>query len=158
LTRRILTKSVGPLHSITLTIPNPNAFREWRVEVRNRVDYLRHADPFWKSFGFNGWLQCDGTIQGIVALGPLGPPEVTKGLARWDAVLGVQIEPESLRAAIWSATKPQVISLEAAGERRYQGRHFSISPCRSACPNRPAALVPNWVVSDSYDPMPVLFS
>src|SRR5215213_10175612 len=103
-TIRILAHSTAPLHSITLTIPNPTpeGFRAWRVEIRNRVDYLRREFPVWRKFGLCVFLQSDGTIRGIVSLGRLGPDEVEEGLERCGATLGPEVREEDLRVAVWS--------------------------------------------------------
>jgi hypothetical protein len=150
-TCHILTRSKGPLYAIT--IYEPSDFRHWRVEARNRVDYLRRVDARWRSFGIHVWLQRNATLQGVVTLGALGPAEVVKGLARWGAVLGAEITPEDLRAAIWSATKPRVISL-AVGRARYQGLKLNIwprrKPTRSTISRQPSP------ECHAHDPMPVL--
>ncbi len=131
---QILTKSNGPLHTITLTIPDPSpeGFRVWRIEIRNRVDYLRRKSSAWRNFGFHGWVQRDGTVRGIITLGRMGRSEVERGLTRWGATLGQEVGPEDLRVAIWRVTMPGAISPQVAEGRRYQGRRFAIHPRRPA--------------------------
>ncbi len=151
MTCRILIQSTGPLH--TVTICETSAFRVWRVEARNRIDYLRRVDPLWREFGFWGWLQRDANMKGIVSLGPLGPDEVAKALKRWDPVLGPEINTDDLRTAIWAATKPTSISTRMAGAR-YQHLKLNIWPRRE-----PARSMLSWQSPPDchvYDPMPVV--
>jgi hypothetical protein len=154
---RILNQSTGPLYTISLTIPDPSpeGFRASRVELRNRVDYLRRTDLRWRKCGFHGWLQRDGTVRCIASLGMLGRGEVEKGLERWSATLGPEIGHDDLRVAIWGGVKPSAVFKEAGGAR-YQGIKLNIWPRRD--PVRPKRACSPFL-SHQYeaDPMPVAF-
>ncbi len=150
-TCRILTQSTGPLH--TVTICETSAFRVWRVEARNRIDYLRRVDPLWREFGVWGWLQRDANMKGIVSLGALGPDEVTKGLVRWSPQIGPEVRPDGLRGAVWSVIKPSQIPADVGGAR-YQGLKLNIWPRRE--PARSSTSRQSSRSCQVCDPMPVV--
>jgi hypothetical protein len=102
---RRISRATGPFYAVTTKIsdPTPSGFRRGRVEVRNRITYLRKA-PSWRNFGLHVWRCRDGKVKGIVSLATLGPAEVPDGLTRWPVTLRV-INPRhcGLRSTISSS-------------------------------------------------------
>ncbi len=122
---------------------------------RNRVDYFRRTDLRWRTCGFHGWLQRDGTVRGIITLGTPSRNEVEEGLERWGMTLGPEVGHEDLRVAIWRVVKPTAV-YEEAGGARYQGIKLNIWPRRE--PVRPHhSCSPLSIHPYKGDPMPVVF-
>ncbi len=153
-THRILQGWPGPFYTVTLTIldPSPRGFRRARVELRNRLDYLRRKTPVWRNFGFLLYRVGDGTLQGIAALGGLGPADIQQGLGgRWPMTLR-PILPEDLRLEVWRCMRPAVMAPAVTERGGYQAVRLSIGPCRSVL----RATVTS-DPTDLADPMPVVF-
>src|SRR5688500_17803965 len=88
ITRRISASANGPIYAVVISIPDasPFGFRQWRVEMRNRITYLRNA-PRWRDLGLHVWRCEDRKLRGVMSLGALGPEEVQDSLSRWPMVL-----------------------------------------------------------------------
>jgi hypothetical protein len=84
-TRKVLEGWDGPFYATTLTIrdPTPDGFRSFRMEMRNRIAYLRKS-PVWRNFGLLLYRTGDGTLRGTAALSGLGAADMWEGLGgRW---------------------------------------------------------------------------
>jgi hypothetical protein len=154
-TRRFLKDWSEPFCAITLALidPSQEGYRRARVEIRNRLDYLRRKSPVWRSFGLHLYLCADGSFRGIAALGGMGPQEVVGGLARrWPMTLR-PISVSDLRVEIYRAAR--VVSTVGPHQGRYWPRRLSISPKRSLARSR---LVPQPNINRHiHEPMPVVF-
>jgi hypothetical protein len=139
--------------TLTLMDPSQEGFRRARVEMRNRLDYLRRISPAWWHFGVHLYLCADGSMRGIAALGGLGTQEVIGGLGgRWPMTLR-PVPVSDLRLEIYRAAR-LVLSL-GPHQGRYWSRRLSISPTRSLARSR---LVPQQYISrHTHEPMPVVF-
>lgn len=128
--RRILASSTGPLYSSTLLteVPSPTPVPAFRTHLRNAVDHLRRRHPQWRNFSLSLWLTRTNQLQGIAALGTLGPAEVSEKLgSRWPITLR-PIEVEDLRVEIYRTLRR--VWAEEVAERRYQPVSLYVGPRR----------------------------
>jgi hypothetical protein len=120
-----------PFYATTLTIPvpTPEGFWSFRVEMRNRIAYLRKS-PVWRSFGLLLYRTGDGTLRGIATLGELRAAGVQQALGvRWPTILRPILR-EDLRQEVWRCMRPAVMPPTLTGRGGYQAARFSISPQR----------------------------
>jgi hypothetical protein len=103
----------------------------------------------WRSVGLYGWLQAEGTIRGLIALGDLSLGEVETGLSRRWPTSFPQIESTTLRIEVFWSLHPIRIWSGGPAQGRYQGVKIAIWPVR------PAAIVPSAAQND-LSPMPML--
>ena len=154
-TRRFLMDWSEAFCAITLTLldPSQQGFRRARVEIRNRLDYLRRISPAWRGFGLHLYLCADASVRGITALGGLAPQEVIDGLGgRWPMTLR-PVPVSDLRVEVYRAAR--LVSTVGPHQGRYWSRRLSISPKRSLARSR---LVPQPYISrHTHEPMPVVF-
>jgi hypothetical protein len=130
--RKVLETWSGPFYGINLTLPDPSptAFLEFRVEMRNRVHYLRRKDGLWRAFGLQVYRCSHGVLRGISTLGALGPKEALSTLGgRWPITLQ-PTAPENFRLELRRCIRPSVIAPSSVTRGGYQAHRFSISPDR----------------------------
>lgn len=129
-------------------------FWSWRVEARNVVDYRRRIDRWWRDLAVSVWLNHDGVMRGIVALGSVTPDEFLAVFSRWPTTLR-SIAPSALRDEVYAIVQPSRLAFPELPPRRYQSLKFTIAPQRHAmrAPSRPEVQV----ASRYLEPMPVLF-
>ena len=139
---------------IKLALSSFADFWSWRVEARNVVDYRRRTNRWWRDLALNVWLNQDGTMRGIVALGPVTPGEFLAAFSRWSTALR-PITPSTLRDEVYVIVQPSQLAFPALPPRRYQSLKFTIAPQRHAmrAPSRPEVQV----ASRYLEPMPVRF-
>jgi hypothetical protein len=129
-------------------------FWTWRIEALNVVDYRRRTDRWWRDFALNVWVNQDGMMRGIVALGPVTPDEFLTVFSRWPTALR-PITPSSLRDEIYAIVQPSRLAFPALPPKRYQGLKLTIAARRNAPkPNPPLS---EKAVSRYLEPMPILF-
>ena len=87
-TRRMMRGEVRNLCAVEIELaPSLADFWSWRVEARNVVDYRRRTDRWWRDLALSVWLNQDGMMRGIVALGPVTPDEFLAVFSRWPTAL-----------------------------------------------------------------------
>ena len=128
-------------------------FWSWRVEVRNVVDYRRRTDRWWRNLALSVWLNQDGMMRGIVALGPVTPDEFLAAFARWPTALR-PITPSTLRDDIYAIVQPSRVAFPALPPRRYQSLKLTIAARHNAPENNLSISVK--VISRYFEPMPIL--
>ena len=128
-------------------------FWSWRVEARNVVDYRRRTDRWWRDLALSVWLNQDGMMRGIVALGPVTPDEFLEAFTRWPTALR-PITPSDLRDEIYAIVQPSRLAFPALPPRRYQSLKLTIAARRNA----PKTISPlsEKAVSRYLEPMPIL--
>jgi hypothetical protein len=134
----------------------PSSFADfwaWRVEVRNVVDYRRRTDRWWRDLALNVWLNRDGMMRGIVALGPVTPDEFLAVFSRWPTALW-PITPSTLRDEIYAIVQPSQVGSPALPRGRYQSLKFTIAARRKAA--RAISSPIERVISRYVEPMPIL--
>jgi hypothetical protein len=129
-------------------------FWSWRVEARNVVDYRRRTDRWWRDLALNVWLNEDGMMRGIVALGPVTPDEFLAVFSRWPTALR-PITSSTLRDELYAIVQPSRFAFPALPPRRYQGLKLTIAARRNA----PKTISPSSkkAISGYLEPMPILF-
>jgi hypothetical protein len=129
-------------------------FWSWRIDVRNVVDYRRRTDRWWRDLVLSVWLNQDGMIRGIVALGPVTPDEFLEVFSRWPSALWA-ITPSVLRDEIFAIVQPSRLAFPALPPRRYQSLKLTIAAQRNA----PKTITPfsENAVNRYFEPMPILF-
>jgi hypothetical protein len=128
-------------------------FWSWRVEVRNVVDYRRRTDRWWRDLALNVWLNQEGMVRGIVALGPVTPDEFLSVFSRWPTALR-PITPSTLRGEVYAIVQPSRLAFPALPPSRYQSLKLTIAARRSA-PKTISSLREK-AVSRYLEPMPIL--
>ena len=128
-------------------------FWSWRVEVRNVVDYRRRTDRWWRELALNVWINADGMVRGIVALGPVTPDEFLAVFSRWPTALR-PITPSTLRGEIYAIIQPSRLAFPALPPRRYQSLTLTIAARRKA--TKVISLPSKKAVSQYFEPMPIL--
>jgi hypothetical protein len=128
-------------------------FWSWRIEARNVVDYRRRIDRWWRDLALSVWLNLDGMIRGIVALGPVIPDEFLAVFSRWPTALR-PITPSTLRDEVYAIVKPSRLAFPALPPRRYQSLKLTIAARRNA-PELVSPLSAK-AVSRYHEPMPIL--
>lgn len=154
---RIEAYTTGALSvfKIDVTCTNPEDFRRWRTSIRNLIDHRRRSaldGPRWRCLGMYGWLQADGAVRGVVALGGLDRNDVEHTLVRrWPTGL-TEMDPATLRVEVYWSLHPRTIWVAGPSQGRYQPVKIAICPVKA-----PAVVAP--VRGESgLDPMPVLVS
>jgi hypothetical protein len=125
----------------------------WRIEARNVVDYRRRTDRWWREFALSVWLNQDGMIRGIVALGPVTPDEFLAVFSRWPTALR-PLTPSTLRDEVYATVEPSRLAFPALPPRRYQSLKLTIAARRNA-PELMSPLSAK-TVSRYLEPMPIL--
>jgi hypothetical protein len=130
-------------------------FRNWRIELRNIVDYRRRASRWWNTFSLRLWLSRDGCTRGVVNFGSVTEDEVLEVLGvRWSTTLR-PVAPEGLRDELYTAVRPDVIMTDEPYHARYQFRQLTIRAQRK---RRPLMCRRSTPLPSPYDePMPLLF-
>jgi hypothetical protein len=128
-------------------------FWSWRVEVRNLVDYRRRTDRWWRDLALNVWLNQDGVVRGIVALGSVTPDEFLAVFSRWPTALR-PITPSTLREEVYAIVQPSRLAFPALPPRRYQSLKLTIAARRNA--PKVASLFNEKAVRRYVEPMPIL--
>jgi hypothetical protein len=128
-------------------------FWSWRVEARNVVDYRRRTDRWGRDLALNVWLNEDGMMRGIVALGPVTPDEFLAVFSRWPTALW-PITPSTLRDEIYAIVQPSQVGSPALPRGRYQSLKFTIAARRKAA--RAISSPIEKVISRYVEPMPIL--
>lgn len=138
---------------IKLALPSFADFWSWRVEARNVVDYRRRTDRWWRDLDLNVWLNQDGIMRGIVALGPVTPDEFLAAFSRWPTALR-PITPSTLRDEVFAIVQPSRLAFPALPPRRYQSLKLTIAARRNA----PKTITPlrEKAVVHYLEPMPIL--
>ena len=152
-TRKVLEGWDGPFYATTLTIrdPTPDGFRFFRMEMRNRIAYLRKS-PVWRNFGLLLYRTGDGTLRGTAALSGLGAADMWEGLGgRWAMTVRL-ILPENLRFEVSRCMRPAVMPPTLTGRGGYQALRLTIGPSRSVVRTPVLSSYPPEFVA----PMPVL--
>jgi hypothetical protein len=153
--RRILRTKARNLYLVEIEL-GPSSFADfwsWRVEVRNVADYRRRMGRWWREFALNVWLNQNGMVRGIVALGPVTPDEFLAVFSRWPTALR-PITPSTLRDEVYAIVQPSRLAFPALPPRRYQGLKLTIMARRSA--PKPIPPLSEKGVSRYLEPMPVL--
>jgi hypothetical protein len=106
-------------------------FWSWRVEVRNVVDYRRRTDRWWRDLALSVWLNQDGMMRGIVALGSVTPDEFLEVFSRWPTALR-PLTPSTLRDEVYAIVEPSQLAFPVLPPRRYQSLKLTIAARRNA--------------------------
>jgi hypothetical protein len=138
---------------IKLALSSFADFWSWRVEARNVVDYRRRTDRWWRDLALNVWLNQDGMMRGVVALGPVTDDEFLAAFSRWPTALR-PITPSSLRDEVYTIVQPSRLVFPVLPPRRYQGLKLTIAARRSA--PKPISPLSEKPVSRYLEPMPIL--
>ena len=142
----------GPYYAVRWAHPAPTPLQSLRVEIRNRIDYLRRRSPWWRSFGWVLYQTRDGGLRGVATLGTLGALEVVEAFhARWPTTLRL-IRAEDLRQEVWRCMRPAVMPPTLTGRGGYQALRLSIWASRSVVRTLVLSSYPPEFVA----PMPVL--
>ncbi len=150
--RRVLEGWGGPYYAVRLGNPASTPLQSLRVEIRNRIDYLRRRSPSWRAFGWVLYQTRDGDLRGVATLGTLGALEVVEAFhAHWPTTLRL-ILPEDLRQEVWRSMRPAVMPPTLTGRGGYQAVRLAIGPCRSGLRT---AVLPSYP-PEFVHPMPVL--
>jgi hypothetical protein len=154
-TRRMMRGEVRNLCAVEIELaPSLADFWSWRVEARNVVDYRRRTDRWWRDLALSVWLNQDGMMRGIVALGPVTPNEFLTVFSRWPTALR-PITPSSLRDEVYAVVQPSRLAFPALPPKRYQSLKLTIAARRNAPkPNPPLS---EKAASRYLEPMPILF-
>ena len=154
-TRRMLRTEARNLCAVETELAESSFadFWSWRVEVRNVVDYRRRTDRWWRDLALSVWLNQDGMMRGIVALGPVTPDEFLAVFSRWPTALR-PITPSTLRDDIYAIVQPSRVAFPALPPRRYQSLKLTIAARRNA----PKTITPSSekAISRYFEPMPIL--
>jgi hypothetical protein len=115
---------------IELALSSFAGFWSWRVEARNVVDYRRSTDRWWRDLALTVWLNQDGMMRGIFALGPVTSDEFLAAFARWPTALR-PITSSTLRDEVYAIVQPSRLAFPALPPRRYQSLKLTIAARRN---------------------------
>lgn len=153
-TRQILQACPRNLATIELDpkIQSSADFRQWRIEVRNLLDYRRRQNRWYRELGLWVWHCQDGKIRGVISLAAVTKDEFKAAFdRRWPTTLR-PIDPATLRNDVISVLQPDMIYAgEANG--RYQSLKLWIWP-QSPMRKKSALVTP--IYEAWIEPMPVL--